>query len=132
MKSKEEILKNYYTYTPNGEPEISADKLLQAMEDYREQTEANAFDAGRLLKDDKADHIHYLYPTFADYKLNLERETDPHKNNIKLVADSILPQFLPDDPNALSLSFNFKTGGKQYSAFYTKNPEGYWEFNNYT
>ncbi|MFA6086996.1 hypothetical protein [Mucilaginibacter sp.] len=130
MKSKEEILNSYYSQGADGMPEISADGLLKAMDEYRNQAEEQAFNAARELND--TDHT---YPTFAIYKASLEKAIEPKDNladGIRLIADSILPQFLPNDPNAQKLSFNLKTNGITYTAYYSKNIQGYWEFQDYT
>lgn len=130
MKSKEEILNSYYWQGTDGMPEISADGLLKAMDEYRNQAEEQAFNAARELNS-----TDYIYPTFAVYKASLEKIVEPKDNldnDIRLIADSIMPQFLPNDPNAQKLSFNLKTNGITYTAYYSKNAQGYWEFKNYT
>jgi hypothetical protein len=126
MKSKEQVLNGYYTIGADGMPEIAADGLLKAMEEYRLQAEENAFAAARKLNGNVP-----AFTTFADYKASLEVKTEPVSepaDDIRLIADSILPQFLPDDATAKSLTFSFKTGGIQYTAHYTKNTHGYWDF----
>lgn len=126
MKSKEEILNDYYTIGADGMPEIAADGLLKAMEEYRLQAEENAFVAARKLNGNVP-----AFATFADYKTSLDVKTEPvpePSDDIRLIADSILPQFLPDDATAKSLTFSFKTSGIQYTAHYTKSAQGYWEF----
>ena len=126
MKSKEEILNSYYAIGADGMPEIDADSLLKAMEEYCLQAEESAFNAARELSGTVP-----AFATFAAYKTSLEAKTqqeDDPADNIRLVADSILPQFLPDDASAQNLSFNFKTSGISYTAHYIKSAQGYWEF----
>jgi hypothetical protein len=125
MKSKEEILNSYYTVAADGMPEISAEGLLKAMEEYRMQAEETAFIAARQLNGTVP-----AYATFTDYKASLESKAEENKEDdtIRLVADSILHQFLPDDAQAQKLSFNFNTSGTAYTAHYVKTPSGYWEF----
>lgn len=122
MKRKDEILNNYYTQGTDGMPEIAADGLLKAMDEYAEQ----AFNAARLSKDSAS-----LYPTFAHYKAATEQMAQ-HKNDltdsIRFMAESILEQFIPDDPSAQNFSFEIKTGGIYYTVFYIKNLHGQWEF----
>ena len=131
MKSKEEILNSYYSQGADGMPEISADGLLKAMDEYRDQAEEQAFNAARELQG--AD---YTFPTFSLYKASLEKAVIEPKDNlaadIRLIADSILPQFLPNDTDTQKLSFHLKTNGVTYTAHYSKNAQGYWEFQNYT
>jgi hypothetical protein len=130
MKSKEEILNSYYSQGTDGMPEISADGLLKAMDEYRNQAEEQAFNAARELN-----NTDYTYPTFAIYKASLDKAIEPKNNladDIRLIADSIMPQFLPNDLNAHKLSFNLKTNGITYTAHYSKNAQGYWEFQDYT
>jgi hypothetical protein len=126
MKSKEEILNSYYTHGADGMPEIAADGLLQAMEEYRLQAEEAAFDAARQLTGNAT-----AFATFADYKAILEAkiEHQPKKEDtVRLVADSIIEQFLPDDPNEQTFEFSFKTGGSGYTVLYKRNSRGQWEY----
>lgn len=128
VKSKEEILDKYYTTDANGLPEIAADGLLKAMEEYRTQAEEAAFNAARLQQDDQP-----IHQTFADYKASIEiKPVEPTENDkIKFIADSIVEQFLPSDPTAQHFSFEFRTEGKEYTAHYIKNGSGYWEYESF-
>ncbi|WP_147321926.1 hypothetical protein [Mucilaginibacter conchicola] len=128
MKSKEDILDKYYSAGADGLPEISADGLLKAMEEYRIEAEEAAFAAAR-----QTDNGAPLYPTFADYKTSTEvKPVEPTENDrVKFVADSIVEQFLPSDPTAQHFSFQFRTGGKEYTARYIRNAQGYWEYESF-
>jgi hypothetical protein len=125
VKSKEEILDKYYSAGADGLPEISADGLLKAMEEYRLAAEEAAFTAARQTED-----AQLTYPTFADYKasnkFNLIEPTE--HDRVKFVADSIVEQFLPSNPTAQHFSFQFRTNGKEYTARYIRNALGYWEY----
>ncbi|MEB0249584.1 hypothetical protein QN344_05520, partial [Mucilaginibacter sp. 5B2] len=92
MKSKEEILNSYYSHAADGTPEIAAYGLLQAMEEYRQQVEEAAFNAARELNGDKP-----IFSIFADYQASLQAKTEqlPKEDTVRLVADSIIEQFLP-------------------------------------
>ncbi|TWR25527.1 hypothetical protein FPZ42_13095 [Mucilaginibacter achroorhodeus] len=128
MKSKEEILAKYYTMDADGLPEISADGLLKAMEEYRDATEEAAFNAARQNAGDKL-----LYANFSDYREALKTEPlEPSENEkVKFVADSIVEQFLPSDPTTQHFSFQFRTEGKEYTARYIRNVQGYWEYESF-
>lgn len=122
MKSKAEILDSYYAQGADGMPEIAADGLLKAMDEYAEQ----AFNAAR------ADNN---FLTFVDYKKSLEKVIKPEQHlrtTIQLISDTVLPQFLPHNPEANSASFDIKTNGIIYNVFYSKDAQGYWEFQNYS
>ena len=125
MKSKEEILNSYYAYGADGMPEITADGLLKAMEEYRLQAEEEAFNAARLLNGTTA-----TFATFTHYKLTLEakKQQQPAEDTVRLVADSIIEQFLPDDPNQQTFKFSFKTDGIDYTVQYKRNRQGNWEY----
>ncbi|WP_374951750.1 hypothetical protein [Mucilaginibacter sp.] len=126
MKSKQEILNNYYTEGADGMPEITADGLLKAMDEYAEQ----AFNAARLPNNNQ-NH----YPAFGDLKAEIEKQKivkNSLSDDLKLIADSILPQFIPTDTSAQSLSFDIRTNGNSYTVHYAKNADGYWEYQNYT
>jgi hypothetical protein len=125
MKSKEEILNSYYSQGADGMPEIAADGLLKAMEEYRRQAEEAAFKAARELNGHQP-----TFATFADYKASLEAkiEQQPTEDTVRLVADSIIEQFLPDDPNEQTFEFSFKTEGVNYIAYYSRNATGNWEY----
>lgn len=133
MKSKEEILQSYYTQNgADGMPEISAQDLLNAMEAYKEQCVADAFINARKLTDGTTNNAGYAFATLEDYIKSTElpvikTETDALAEAVALVADSILPNFLPDDNSSTELSFDFNMKGKGYTAFYTKNTKGFWQ-----
>ncbi|MBB5393990.1 hypothetical protein [Mucilaginibacter sp. AK015] len=125
MKSKEEILNSYYTQGADGMPEITADGLSQAMDEYRLQAEEAAFNAARELNGDQP-----AFATFADYKATLQAKKDqqPKQDTIRLMADSIIEQFLPDDPNQLTFEFSFKAEGENHTVRYNRNAAGQWEY----
>jgi hypothetical protein len=125
MKSKEEILNNYYSQGTDGMPEIAADGLLKAMEEYRLQAEEAAFNAARELNGTQP-----TFATFADYKARLKAKIkqQPKEDTVQLVADSIIEQFLPDDPNEQTFELSFKTEGVNYIAYYSRNTTGDWEY----
>ncbi|MFD0764254.1 hypothetical protein ACFQZI_05285 [Mucilaginibacter lutimaris] len=125
MKSKEEILNSYYSHAADGTPEIAADDLLKAMEEYREQAEEAAFNAARELNGDKP-----AFPSFKDYKAALEAKTEqqPKEDTVRLVADSIIEQFLPDDPAEETFEFSFKAEGEYHTVVYKRNPARQWEY----
>jgi hypothetical protein len=131
MKSKEEILNSFYTAGADGMPEISANDLLNAMEAYKDQVAEDAFNAARKLKDNG-----YEFATYTDY-VNLTalsaQKAQENRNlldeSITLVADSVLPNFLPGDGSVKELSFDFTMQGKSYTAFYAKDAAGYWQLN---
>ncbi|MBD1395013.1 hypothetical protein [Mucilaginibacter glaciei] len=122
MKRKEQILDSYYSHGADGMPEISAEGLLKAMDEYAEQ----AFNAARATTPTE-----HKYTTFTAYKAEIEKVAESAQSltdKIKLIAQSILEQFIPDDPNAKSFSFDIKTNGIIYTVHYKKAPQGYWEF----
>lgn len=133
MKTKEEILDSYYTLGADGMPEISADKLLQAMEDYRRQAEEAAFTAARLLRaNEQAGDFEFA--DFESYKASLAtpKPAEPDEAaTIQFMADSILEIFLPNDPATKTVTFNIKAAGKTYEVTYLKSEEGYWAFNHH-
>nr|WP_294947809.1 hypothetical protein [uncultured Mucilaginibacter sp.] len=134
MKSKEEILQNYYSQGADGKPEISAEGLLKAMEEYRLQAGEAAFNAGRKFDVNSGRHS---FETFEDYKASLmvppPVPVEPDESaQIQFMADSILELFIPQDKNQQTLSFNIKTGGIPYIVNYKKSREGFWSFANYT
>ena len=124
MKSKEEILNSYYTPGADGMPEIKADDLLKAMEQYSEQ----AFNAARLQTGSSVS-----FTSYAEYKASLEfTPPEPAEaDNIQFIADSIMEQFIPYDKNAQEFFFDFKSSGKSYRVTYQKSEKGYWEFIKY-
>ena len=124
MKSKEEILNNYYTPGADGMPEIKADDLLKAMEQYSEQ----AFNAARLQTGNSVS-----FQSYAEYQTSLEfTPPEPDEaDNIRLIADSIMEQFIPYDKRTQEFSFEFKSSGKSYQVTYQKSAQGYWEFSKY-
>ncbi|MES2062295.1 MAG: hypothetical protein V4456_10275 [Bacteroidota bacterium] len=125
MKSKEEILNSYYSQGADGMPEIAADGLLNAMEEYRQQAEEAAFNAARELNNNQP-----AFATFADYQASLQAKTgqQPKEDTVQLVADSIIEQFLPDDPAEQTFEFRLKTEGVYYIAYYSRNTTGDWEY----
>ena len=132
MKTKEEILNSFYTAGANGMPEISAADLLSAMEAYKLQSQEDAFNAARRLKDESPTQPHYKFANFNEYLKSTEIkvskvEKDELSEHIALVADSVLPNFLPDDPAVSEFSFDFNMMGIGYTAFYIKDKDGYWQ-----
>jgi uncharacterized protein YdhG (YjbR/CyaY superfamily) len=125
MKSKEEILNNYYSQGADGMPEIAADGLLNAMEEYRQQAEEAAFNAARELNSNQP-----TFATFADYQASLQAKTGqlPKEDTVQLVADSIIEQFLPDDPAEQTFEFSFKAEGTNHTVLYKRNAVGQWEY----
>jgi hypothetical protein len=125
MKSKEEILNSYYSQGADGMPEIAADGLLKAMEEYRLQAEEAAFNTARELNGTQP-----TFATFADYKASLKAtiEQQPKEDTVQLVADSIIEQFLPDNPTEQTFEFRLKTEGINYIAYYSRNATGDWEY----
>src|SRR4051812_49360789 len=116
MKTKEEILNSFYTAGTNGMPEISAPDLLKAMEAYKQQGLADAFSAARKLKDEFAPTPDYQFKTLEDYIKSTEikvakNDKDELSEQIALVADSVLPGFLPDDPTITEFAFDFNMMG---------------------
>jgi hypothetical protein len=135
MKSKEEILQSYYTQTGvDGMPEISAADLLNAMEAYMQQCVEDAFINARKLNDGAVSQSNYVFATLDDYikSTQIPVQKTLHEElaeDIELVADSILPNFLPDDNSVNELSFEFNMKGNGYTAFYIKNAKGFWKLN---
>ena len=118
-------MNSYYSQDEDGMPEIAADGLLKAMEEYRLQGEEAAFNAARLLNGTTPTFV-----TFADYKASLEAKTEPlpKEDTVRLVADSIIEQFLPDDPAEQTFEFSFKAEGTNHTVIYKRNPIGHWEY----
>ena len=118
-------MNSYYSQGADGMPEIAADGLLNAMEEYRLQAEEAAFNAARELNGNTP-----AFATFADYKASLEAKTAqlPKEDTVKLVADSIIEQFLPDNPDEHTFEFSFKTEGVNYTVQYKRNQQGNWEY----
>ncbi|RWY56958.1 amidohydrolase family protein [Mucilaginibacter gilvus] len=136
MKSKEEILNNYYAQGADGMPEISADGLLKAMEEYRRQAEEAAFNAAKEFEGGVIGGKE-LFETYEDYKANLvvpvAAPAEPDElAQIQFMADSILELFIPQDKIVEQLSFDIRTNGKEYVVSYNKTPQGYWVFSDYT
>ncbi|TSD66215.1 hypothetical protein FFF34_002095 [Inquilinus sp. KBS0705] len=119
MKSKEEILYSYYTEAKDGLPEISADDLLKALDEYASQS----FNAAREINNTEP-----VFATYTDYLAKLEANKPGQSDKIRLIADNVVSQFLPTDPAIKEFSFDFKTDGVNYTACYTKNQQGYWEY----
>ncbi|OOQ61090.1 hypothetical protein [Mucilaginibacter pedocola] len=135
MKSKEDILAKYYTQGPDGMPEIAADGLLKAMEEYREQAEEAAFNAAKAYEDDVIGGKD-LFATYAEYKASLQAAIPPppepsEAENIQLMADSILEMFIPHDKSITTLSFDIRSNGKGYTVNYTKGENENWAFTGY-
>ncbi|AMR32174.1 hypothetical protein A0256_12450 [Mucilaginibacter sp. PAMC 26640] len=135
MKTREEILNSYYSQGEDGMPEISADGLLKAMEEYRLEGEEAAFNAARAYEDDIIGGKH-SYETFADYKAGTTSlaptPQEPEEGEIiQFIADSILEQFIPNDAGQNSLSFNIRTNGLEYTVRYERSVQGYWSFTGY-
>ncbi|MES2266299.1 MAG: hypothetical protein V4520_06045 [Bacteroidota bacterium] len=125
MRSKEEILNSYYSQAADGTPEIAADGLLKAMEEYRQQAEEAAFNAAREVNGNQQ-----TYLSFADYKASLEAQTEqqPKEDTVRLVANSIIEQFLPDDPAEHTFEFSFKAEGNSHTVIYKRNATSQWEY----
>ncbi|WP_162996463.1 hypothetical protein [Mucilaginibacter celer] len=130
MKSKEEILNSYNTTGADGLPEISAEDLLNAMEAYKQQWAEAAFEAARKQKNGT-----YQFDTFNDFveseKQTIPTAEDNFSSTIAAVADSIVTNFLPDDASTNEFSFDFNLEGNRYTAFYTKDLDGYWKMDNW-
>jgi len=122
MKSKEEILGKYYSQSADGLPEISADGLLKAMEEYKDAAAEAAFNAARQVDGERA-----RFAGYEDYKASLQ-QPEVDVDHVQLVADSIVSQFLPDDPNSLKFSLDVNTGGFSYTVHYVRTPEGFWQY----
>ncbi|TWR29011.1 hypothetical protein FPZ43_12170 [Mucilaginibacter pallidiroseus] len=123
MKTKEEILDSFYSTGADGNPEMSANDLLNAMEAYARQ----AFEAAKQTQ-----HGQQTFTSYADYVATLQPE--PHNaeaETVRLVSETIIEQFIPHDPAVQQFSFDFKTSGKSYRVHYQKSAQGYWEFNGY-
>lgn len=136
MKSKEEILNSYYSQGADGMPEISADGLLKAMEEYRLQAEEAAFNAAKAYEGGVIGGKE-LFETFADYKASLDvplaATIEPTEaETIQFMADSILEMFIPHDKNIKTISFDIRSGGKSYTVNYTKRQDERWAFTGYT
>lgn len=125
MKSKEEILNSYYSQGADGMPEIAANGLLNAMEEYRLQAEEAAFNAAREINNSQP-----TFATFAAYKTSLDAEIkqQPKEDTVRLVADSIIEQFLPDEPTEQEFEFSFKAEGTNHTVLYKRNAAGQWEY----
>jgi hypothetical protein len=125
MKSKEQILDSHYSQGTDGSPEIALAGLLQAMEEYKQQAEEAAFLAAR-----SQNGSHPVFSSFKDYQASLQTNVAhlPKEDNVRLVADSIIEQFLPDDPNEKTFEFSFKTEGISYTVQYKRNIHDNWEY----
>lgn len=126
MRSKEEILNSYNTTGNDGLPEMSAGDLLKAMETYKQEWAEAAFTAAR-----QQDTLgNYTFNNYADFLDSIEKTTKPIDEfgiTLAAVADSIVTNFLPDDNSVTEFDFNFTMQGKGYTAFYTKDAQGYWK-----
>lgn len=49
-------------------------------------------------------------------------------DQIQLIANELLKQFIPKDKTQTELSFNFTTPDNSYLARYAKNEKGEWQF----
>jgi len=132
MKTKEEILNSFYTRGADGQPEISTADLLKAMDAYKQQSLQEVFEAARRLRDHSDTQPDYRFATFDEYLKSkeikvLKNGRDELTEHIALVADSVLPNFLPDDPTINEFSFDFNMMGIGYTAFYAKDNAGYWQ-----
>jgi len=126
MRSKEEILNSYNTTGTDGLPEISAEDLLNAMEAYKQEWVEAAFAAAR--QQDASGN--YTFNNYAEFIANIENDIKPVDEfgiTLAAVADSIVTNFLPDDESVTEFDFNFTLQGKGYTAFYTKDAQGYWK-----
>ena len=135
MKSKEEILQNYYSQGADGMPEISAENLLKAMEEYRLQAEEAAFNAAREYQDGEIGGRR-SFDTFEDYRATLlmpvaEPEEPTEAESIQFMADSILEIFIPQDKSIQIISFDIRSAGKAYTVNYAKGQHGNWLFAGY-
>lgn len=50
---------------------------------------------------------------------------------ISVAADSVMGQFIPEDRDAESFHFLLTVEGTNYTVFYGKDADGYWEFSHY-
>ncbi len=51
------------------------------------------------------------------------------EEQIKMIAETLLPGFLPKDPSTATLSFHFTVPPNQsYKVYYMKNAKTKWEF----
>jgi hypothetical protein len=125
MKSKEQILDSHYSQGADGLPEIALAGLLQAMEEYRQQAEEAAFLAARLQNG-----AFPFFNSFQDYQASMQAEVShlPKEDTVRLVADSIIEQFLPDDLNEKTFEFSFKTEGVSYTVQYKRNIHDNWDY----
>ncbi|WP_143065148.1 hypothetical protein [Mucilaginibacter gossypiicola] len=126
MRSKEDILNSYNTTGADGLPEISAEDLLNAMEAYKQEWAEAAFAAAR--QQDASGN--FTFNNYAEFIADIERDTKPMDGfgiTLAAVADSIVTNFLPDDDSVTEFDFDFTMQGKGYTAFYTKDTQGYWK-----
>lgn len=130
MKSAEEILRSYYTQGSDGMPEIAADGLMKAMEEYRLQAEAAAFSAARQISADGS----FTYADIDAYREGLLITATPEDDvqaRVRIVAESIFELFLPQDGITTAFSFPIRTEGKAYMVNYRKDSKGLWMFDSY-
>lgn len=129
MKSKEEILNSFYTASSDGQPEISAADLLNAIETYKDQCAEAAFNAARQQTGTVFEFAGYI--DYVNHILQISQKEQEKYNNldkaIALAANSVLPNFLPYDNSVNELSFHFTMQGTGYTAFYHKDANGYWQ-----
>lgn len=55
-------------------------------------------------------------------------EPESEDAHLEMIADSILPRFIPDDPSANTLFFEMSAEGQRYGVSYIKDAEGFWKF----
>lgn len=49
-------------------------------------------------------------------------------DQVKYVADSIMPGFIPKNAAVADLSFSFTLDGINYEVIYKKDPKGIWQY----
>lgn len=69
---------------------------------------------------------HWLpLPPLPQPAINEPENEDAH---LEMIADSVLPRFIPDDSSAKTLSFEMSADGQKYRVSYVKDAEGFWKF----
>lgn len=69
---------------------------------------------------------HWLpLPPLPQPAINEPENEDAH---LEMIADSVLPRFIPDDSSANTLSFEMSADGQKYRVSYVKDAEGFWKF----
>ncbi|NCD71316.1 DUF551 domain-containing protein [Mucilaginibacter agri] len=56
---------------------------------------------------------------------------DEHFEAIKFASDSVMSHYIPTDRSAQTFSFAITAEGKEYTAHYEKDVDGYWTFRKY-